>query len=104
MTTLSAAARLYTIFDMSASGRHWGEVDMLTVKETAAILRVSTATIYRALRAGRIGYLRLEPGGPFRIPAWELDKLVDMVAPRLVGEAEAMTQTAADREQTEVDA
>jgi excisionase family DNA binding protein len=44
----------------------------LTVSEVAAILRVSTATVYRAIRAGVIPALRVV--GQFRVLATDLER------------------------------
>ena len=46
---------------------------MLTVGEVAAILRVSTATVYKAVRAGAIPAVRIV--GQFRIAAPDLERL-----------------------------
>jgi len=56
---------------------------LLTVRETAARLRVSTATVYKAIRAGVLPAVRIV--GQFRIGAADVALLVSgrlPVAPR----------------------
>jgi excisionase family DNA binding protein len=45
---------------------------LLTVNETAAALRCSTATVYRHVTDGQLASLRI--GGLIRIPVAELDR------------------------------
>jgi excisionase family DNA binding protein len=54
---------------------------LLTVPELAAALRVHPASIYRRIQSGQIRARRLgaSPGGRFRIPASELDRLLEPV-------------------------
>jgi excisionase family DNA binding protein len=53
--------------------------DVLTVKEAAAIARVSPATIRRWCRRGHLGAFQVGRGAAIRIPA---DQLRDLVARR----------------------
>jgi len=54
---------------------------LLTVPELAAALRVHPASIYRRIQSGEIEARRLgaAPGGRLRIPATELDRLLEPV-------------------------
>jgi excisionase family DNA binding protein len=43
------------------------EWELLTVGETAAVLKCSTATVYRAIERGQLEARRLGQSGPFRV-------------------------------------
>ena len=47
--------------------------EYLSVREVARILRVHEASIYRAVSAGRLPYVRLNATGAIRIPAAALE-------------------------------
>lgn len=48
---------------------------MLTVREVARILRVSTATVYKLCTRGELGHVRVL--NSIRIPAWAVDRSVE---------------------------
>ena len=50
--------------------------DVLTVKEAAALARVSAATIRRWCRIGYLNAFQVGPNAAIRIPRGELGKLV----------------------------
>ena len=54
---------------------------LLTVPELAAALRIHPASIYRRIQSGEIQARRIgaAPGGRFRIPAGELERLLEPV-------------------------
>jgi len=54
---------------------------LLTVPELAAALRVHPASIYRRIQSGEIRARRIgaAPGGRFRIPADEVERLLEPV-------------------------
>jgi excisionase family DNA binding protein len=56
------------------------ERDVLTVKEAAAIARVSPATIRRWFRRGHLAAFQVGPGAAIRIPAAELRDLLARLA------------------------
>jgi excisionase family DNA binding protein len=56
------------------------ERDVLTVKEAAAIARVSPATIRRWCRLGHLAAFQVGPGAAIRIPAVELRDLLARLA------------------------
>ncbi|MGI8757989.1 MAG: helix-turn-helix domain-containing protein [Acidimicrobiales bacterium] len=49
-----------------------GRVQYLTVAEVAAILRVSTMTVYRLIKAGDLPAVRV--GKSYRLPGEEVDR------------------------------
>jgi excisionase family DNA binding protein len=51
--------------------------EMLTVKETAALLKVNIKTVYSEIAAGRIGYVKI--GRLIRIPRAVISSLVQQV-------------------------
>jgi excisionase family DNA binding protein len=51
-------------------------MDILTVEEVAARLRVAKATIYRLYRQGQLKGFRVGDGGPIRILATSVDTLI----------------------------
>ena len=53
---------------MMDNSKHW------TPEEIAEILRVHVVTVRRWIAAGQLGAIRL-PGGGYRIPQSELDRL-----------------------------
>ena len=56
------------------------QASLLTVPEFAAALRVHPASIYRRIQSGEIDARRIgaPPGGRFRIPVDELDRLLSV--------------------------
>ena len=48
--------------------------EYLSVGEVAERLRVSRATVYRAIERGDLRALRLNPHGTLRVPAAELER------------------------------
>ncbi len=50
-------------------------MELLTVNETADILRVSTRTVYKFVKNGKIPSVRV--GTAIRIPKEELEKLIN---------------------------
>ena len=65
---------------------------LLTVSETAKLLRVSVATVYRRIAAGTFPALRIGSGnGPLRVPRESLERwLAEAVRPK-TSAAEAPT-------------
>lgn len=49
---------------------------LLTVAEVADLLRVSNMTVYRLIKAGQIGAIRV--GKNYRIPQADLDEYLEM--------------------------
>jgi excisionase family DNA binding protein len=64
---------------------------LLTVPELAAALRVHPASIYRRIQSGQIRARRIgaSPGGRLRIPATELDRLLEPVEAARASESRA---------------
>jgi excisionase family DNA binding protein len=52
-------------------------IQMLTVKEAAALLKVNVKTVYAEIAAGRISYVKI--GRLFRIPRTVLSSMVQQV-------------------------
>ena len=51
--------------------------EYLSVAETAQRLRMSRASVYRAVAAGNLPAIRLNPQGALRVPAAELDRRLE---------------------------
>lgn len=53
--------------------------EYLTVEEAARHFRVSAPTIYRRCADGTLPHVRIGAAGPIRIPAAELDRLLEPI-------------------------
>jgi excisionase family DNA binding protein len=68
--------------------------DLLSIRETAEILRCSETTVRRAVRERRIPWFRVRPRGQIKIPFYGVERLI---APHLIDAVETAKNATAEQ-------